>query len=497
MTFLVVSYIIATFVGGFGVLALEMLGSRLLGPYYGNSTYVWGGLLGVIMVALAAGYYVGGWLADKKKDPPLVFDFFLYASHYLIGVLFLYKKLLPTLTSAGIIWGSILSSAILLGPPMLLLAMVSPVVIKLLAKEETVGITAGKISAISTLGSIFGTFVTAFGLIPSQGTFTTLTLVTISLLTMYIVGAFSSSKPILRVITGAVLIGTVLLIPKETNAGNIIFRTESPYNIIMVGRKGNETHLYLNDLRWIQSRYYEGYLSTGGYIDFLLVGKRLADLKDLLILGGGGGASIRQFLFFAPQVNIDAVEIDPKVVQAGKDYFHLPDDPRLKMYIEDGRTFLNRQQKKYDFIEVDIFAGGGNVPFYLATREYFQLIINRLNPSGVMALNIISNNGKKTLAYHVGNTIASVFPSVYSLDLQNNMLFIATKDKSSIETLLSKLNADQDDELSGIMQYAAKILEEYKPQNGFAVFTDDLSPIERVTFNMLKGENTETQMSMQ
>lgn len=499
MTFLVVSYIVATFVGGFGVLALEMLGFRLLGPYFGNSTYVWGGLLGVIMIALATGYYVGGWLADKKKDRSLVFDFFLYSSLYLIGILFLYKKLLPAFMSSGIIWGSILSSTVLLGPPMLLLAMVSPVVIKLLAKEDTVGITAGKISAISTLGSIFGTFITAFALIPSQGTFSTLTFVTISLLAMYILGAFSSSnKPILRVVIGALLIGMVLLIPKETNAGNIVFRTESPYNIIMVGKKDNETHLYLNDLHWIQSRSYEGYLSTGGYIDFLLVGKRLVDLKDMLILGGGGGSSIRQFLHFAPQVNINAVEIDPKVVQVGKDYFHLPDDPRLKIYIEDGRTFLNRQQKKYDFIEVDIFAGGGNVPFYLATREYFQLIINRLNPSGIMALNIITNSGKKTLAYHVGNTIASVFPSLYSLDLGNNMVFIATKDKSSLEALLSKLNEDQGDPLSEIMQYAAGIMEEYKPQNGFAVFTDDLSSIERVTFNMLKGEtNEETQMHMQ
>lgn len=479
-------YFFTVFISGFVILSLEMLGFRFLAPYFGSSTYVWGGLLGVILAALSAGYYFGGILADKKPDGALVFDLILYSTLYLTGVLFFYKDMLDFFAHSGIIWGSIFSSLILFGPTMLLLGMISPFVIKLLAKEDTVGVTSGNIFALSTLGSILGTFFTSFVLIPEAGSFLTLIILTVLLLLLYILGSYRKFH---KTLIGTALIIFVLLVPEKKSESRIVFETESAYNVIQVEKNENQYFLYLNDPRWTQSHYLKGLVSSGGYLDFMLLGKFLTDFKDVLILGSGAGVSIRQFLYFSPEVKVDAVELDPKVTEVGRRFFGLVDDPRLKIYTEDARPFLSRIEKQYDLIEADVFSGGPFVPFYLTTREYFELVFQRLRPEGVMLMNVLAVGDDKTFASYLGNTIKSVFPSLFTVDLlKENTLFIAAKEKMSLEQFKIKLQSHPDPVLDPIIQHALDKVVEFRFKEGVPIFTDDRAPVEKLVYEMVKKE---------
>lgn len=462
-----------------------MLGFRLLAPYFGYSTYVWGGMLGVILAALSAGYYLGGVLADKKPEGTVVFDLILYSTLFLIGVLFFYREMLEAFSHSGIILGSIGSSIVLFGPAMLLLGMISPFIIKLLAQEDTVGVTAGKIFALSTLGSILGTFFTSFVLIPEAGSFSTLTLLTVLLLLLYILGSYRKR---LKALMGLALIVLVLLVPEKNGESQIVYETESAYNLIRVGKKENQYLLYLNDARWAQSNYQKGFISTGGYHDFMLLGTILTDFKDVLILGAGAGISIRQFLFYSRKAKVDAVEIDPKVIEVGRKFFDLTDDPRLNIYIEDARPFLNRVRKRYDFIEIDAFSGGPFVPFYLTTKEYFELAFQKLRPQGVMMMNVLSTGGDKTFSHRLGNTVKSVFPSLFTVDLGENILFIAARNPTRLERIKAKLQNNPNPRLSVVVQYALERFEEFDFQEGVPIFSDDRAPAAKLIYEMVRAE---------
>ena len=477
-------YSLTVFICGYVILSLEILGFRLLAPYFGYSSYVWGALIGIIMTALSFGYYLGGMLADKKPRKTLLFDLILYSVIFLIPILFFYKKILSYLSSYGIMLGSILSTTIIFGLPMLLLSMVSPFVIKLLAKEDTVGITAGKIYAISTAGSIVGTFLTSFVLIPYLGSFSSLALMIIILTLLYILGYRGK---ILRTFLGSTLIILVLLIPKAESEEHIIDEEESAYNLIRVGKKGDVYTLYLNDERWAQSKYIKGFISTGGFTDFMLVGKTLTDLDRMLILGAAGGTSIKQFLFFSSEVKIDAVEIDPKVIDVGRKYFELVDNERLKIYFEDARPFLSHIQREYDIIEIDMFSGGPFVPFYLTTQEFFSMVFEKLNPKGIMLMNVLSVNEDRTLGIHIGNTIKTIFPSLFTVDLKGNTLLIAFKEKVSLKQVELKLKNNTDERINILTTHALKNIKEFQLQNGYAVFTDNKAPIEKITYEMVKN----------
>ena len=482
-TFPLLIYSLTVFICGYVILSLEILGFRLLSPYFGYSSYVWGALIGIIMTTLSLGYYLGGMLADKTPRPALIFDMILCSAIFLIPILFFYKKILTYLLSYGIILGSLLSTVTIFAFPMLLLSMVSPFAIKLLAKEDTVGITAGKIYAISTAGSVVGTFLTSFVLIPYLGSFSSLTIMIIILTLLYILG---NKQKIRRTLLGVILIILVLLIPESESGEHIIDETESAYNIIRVGKKGDVYTLYLNDERWVQSTYRKGFISTGGYMDFMLLGKPLTDINNLLILGAGGGTSIKQFLFFSPEAQIDAVEIDPKVIEAARKYFGLADNPRLKIHFDDARPFLNRTQKKYDVIEIDMFSGGPFVPFYLTTQEFFQMVFKKLNSKGLMLTNVLNDGRDGTLVFHIGNTAKTIFSSVFTIDLKKNVLLIAFEEKISLKQVKLKLKNNSDQRINKLTEYALENIKEFQIQNGYAVFTDDKAPIEKITYEMVK-----------
>ncbi|GEM_PF-1106913 len=479
----VTQYLTVSFFAGFAVLSLEMLGFRFLAPYFGYSTYVWGGLLGSIMAALSGGYYLGGILADKRPEGRLAYQLILYATLYLLGILIFYKSILSILASGGIIWGSLAASVFLFGPPMLLLGMLSPFLIKIIAQKDAVGMASGKVFAISTWGSLAGVFFTSFYLIPEWGSFRTLTFIIVLLAILYVSGNCSSW---LKTSGGAAVIALTLIFPNNQAASGVVYQTESAYNLIQIKKNSEGYSLHLNDGRWTHSSYKKGFVSTGNYYDFMLLGTLLTPFKDVLILGTGAGTSIRQFLFFEPDVQIDAVELDPKVVDAGKRFFELPENPNLKIFVEDARPFLTRIDKKYDVIEMDIFSGGPFVPFYLSTKEYFELISEKLKPRGLLMMNSLRIGNNDNFANRLAQTILGEFPSLYKLNLNNNVLILATKEKTTISAVKKILSEHSESKFKPIVEYALKNIQEFTGDVKNGIFTDDKAPTERLVYEMVK-----------
>src|SRR5712692_3663042 len=155
-------------------MVLELAAFRLCAPYFGSSIHVWGSVITVVMVALASGYALGGWVADRSRTDVPLYGAIIFSALYQVAVIWAASSLLPDLAKAGDLVGTLLATAAAFAPPMTALAATGPFLIRLLARSGQVGFTAGKIYAISTAGGIAGALATTLLLIPRFGTRTTL-----------------------------------------------------------------------------------------------------------------------------------------------------------------------------------------------------------------------------------------------------------------------------------------------------------------------------------
>jgi spermidine synthase len=470
------------FLAGVAGMALELIGLRLLTPRFGASTYVWGGLLGTVMAALALGYLLGGWLADRRPWPTLVHWLLLAAGLYLVVVLFLGERLLDLSERLGVTWGPVLATFLLLGPPMLLLGSVSPFVIKLLAELRWVGTRAGQVFALSTAGSLTGTLLTAFWLIPSFGSRATLRLCVAAILVAAVAGLIRRN----RASSALVLVGLVLVVVSEAGSDGALYRGESAYNTVIVEERGGVRLLRLNERRMeFHSVRFPGRVLTGFYYDFFYLGPILSSGKEILILGMAGGTTVEGYRRFFPGAHLTAVEIDPLVVRIARDYFGVTAGPDLDIHIQDARPFLASGTSLFDVIEIDLFAGGPESPFYVLTLEFFQLARKRLRPNGVILVNVVAPGGIGTLAGVVSVTLASVFPSVFEVPLTHNRILLGFREGVDLEELRARLNVKATDGLQGVRQTARNRLRRALLGPAESILTDDRAPVERLTQEML------------
>ena len=470
------------FTCGFAIMALELLGFRLLAPYFGSCIYVWGSLIGIVMVALSGGYYIGGRISDKKPDRDLLFGLVLIADVMIFVFAVTNKPILQFCTKFGMIYGSLIATTILFGLPMLLLSMVSPYVIKLLTEKDREGSIAGKVYAVSTGGSILGTFFASFFSIPTFGTRMTFFALAIILLIISVLGLSFKRKSYI------VLLLLVLFIfaPGGVEDPKVVYATESVYNSIKVtGIKNEAMLLSLNNVP--ESIYFKNRILTGYYYDYFSLAPILVDAeeKDILILGLGGGTSVIQHFDFFGDVTIDAVEIDPKVIDVAREYFHLEDDPRLNIYICDARPFLSNTDMKYDIIDVDLYTGAKYPPFYTVTQDFFELTYEHLNEGGVLMMNAYHSEAKSALAESIINTIKSVYPYVYTINLARNTMIIATKQEINITEKLQNNNITQ---LEPVTKEALAKIKEFEYKEDVKVLTDDHAPVERLAYIAITGE---------
>jgi spermidine synthase len=504
------------------VMALELTASRILAPYFGSSIFVWGSLIGVVLAGMSAGYYVGGRVADKR---PYFGTFCLIILTSGIFIL-----LIPVVTpvvfdfiislNLGERWSPLVASATILTLPSFLLGMISPYAIRLAAKNlSDIGNLAGKLYSLSTAGSILGTFITAFVLIPELGVVKILQLLGIVLVGLSLLGLRGK----LRVVLVLVLVLSAFLAPPVSISPNVmlfklslnevLLEKETLYHhmVIMEGvdpfHGGKvrtmilDDHLHsamdLNDPQRIIYNY-NNYFHMG----FVFT----SNVTNVLFIGGGGFSGPKRFLADYPNVSVDVVEIDDEVIGAAKRYFGVNDDPRMRIFNEDGRLYLVGSEKKYDLIVLDAYSRT-YVPFHLMTLEFFREVSKDLTPNGVVVSNIIASlsGSSSELLKAECSTAKQVFSNIYvfqagigatestrDYSTTQNLALVATKisKRYSKEELIAKAASSNVIKIADFHQYAKTLVEDEWSAVSRIVLTDDYAPVETL-LNPLTGERIE------
>jgi spermidine synthase len=438
---------ITAFLCGAIVMVFELVGSRVLGPYFGTSIFVWTSLIGIILGSLSLGYYLGGKLADKKPSFSNLSLIVLLAAIFIGLTIYTKDSLLLILQSnfADIRFTSIFASLILFLPTSVLLGMVSPYTVKLKMENlNTSGSTVGNLYAISTAGSIFGTFLSGFYLIPKFGTNKLLIILAITLIAVsFLLSIKKYTKIKLSIfaiiITGYFLTGGLSDVFAKTG----VIDVDTAYNRIWIyDRVDPRTNKSVKMMGINNENHSSMFLDSDELVNeytkyYNLAEHFFPDFKKALMFGGAGYSYPKSFLLKYPEATIDVVEIDPMITELAKKYFRLKDDPRLTIYHEDGRVYLNKTQEKYDVIFGDAFTSRYSLPYQLTTQEAIQKKYNILNDNGVVLLNIISAvEGEQSEFLRAEYaTYKTIFPQVYLFPVQNpddgsnvqNVILVALK----------------------------------------------------------------------
>ena len=472
-------------VAGLVVMMLELAAFRLYAPYFGYSIYVWGSMIGVVMGGLALGYALGGWAADVRGEDRWLYVGILLSAAYQGVMCFAAREVLQFISGSGEIAGPVLATVVVFVPSMALLAGVGPFVIRLLARGGHVGSAAGTVYALSTVGSVAGVFATSFWLVPTFGTQVTLAVASGITAVAALAGLVFRS----RVAAAAAAIPLIVAVaPMDFRGAGTVWAEESAYNFVRVVERGGVRMLILNQDRGAHSVPRGGSPWTGMYYDAFAIGPALVPARRALVLGMGGGGSIEALRAAAPEVRIDAVEIDPRVVYAARRFFELPaDDERLTVHIADARPWLMRNGGIYDIVQVDLYQGGPYVPFYLATVEFFQLVRAHLSEEGVVMMNLLDASSDHALLDEMVATLRAVYPSVAVLPCERgSYLLCAFPTAREVGGLREQLvRAGGAEMVQRLAREAAARLYVPEKKRGCVPFTDDLSPIEEMTRRML------------
>lgn len=482
---------LTVFVCGALVMIYEIIGSRLLSPYIGTSTYVWTSLIGVILAALSLGYWLGGKAADKRPDIK-VLSLILFLAGGLVSLTILFKDLILSViseTSLGLELKSVVAALLLFAPASVLLGFVTPYAVKLKIKTiDEAGKTVGRLYALSTIGSICGTFLAGFFLIPFVGSEKTLYFIGASLIILSVTLApFSLTKfniGILVLFFVAVVLteSQVYFLRQvydlrdfDTEYSRVIVfntvesQTKKPIRVIATDPFFLQSAIYLDsdELVLDYSKFYH------------LLRHFKSDFRDTLLIGGAGYTFPSEYLSKYPHAKIDVVEIDPQMTEIAREFFRLKENPRLKIFHEDGRVFLNQTENaKYDVVLIDAFGSLFSVPFQLTTVEAVQKISRIIKDDGIVVFNIggsITGEASRFLRAEY-KTYKSVFPQVYLFKVKTaysdeqlqNFILVACK-SSNFVSLASK-----DEEISKLFDhlYTNEVDSEIK------ILTDDLAPVE-------------------
>ena len=475
------------FFAGIGSMATEICASRLLAPYYGSSTMIWANVIGLILIALSLGYVLGGKVADRWPDPRVLGAIVLAGAVLIAVVPFVARPFLNVMingidkVSTGAVIGSFAASLILFVPPVLLLGMVTPFAIRIGIEDvERAGSTAGRIFALSTAGSLLGTFVPALVTIPLVGTQRTLlgAAALISAAAALLLGA--------RWLWVAVVLGGLLALPPGAVKATVgtVYEKESRYQFVQVVQDGSARYLYLNEGFAVHSIWRPDTVLTGGEWDMFLTVPPLLDrpARKIAILGNAAGTTARAFGVFYPDAQIDGVEIDPTVTAVAETYFGLGDNPRLTVRTADARPFLLTTKDRYDLIFIDAYRQP-YVPFYLATADFFKLCLDRLNPGGIVALNVSTVPGDDRLSASIAGTLATQFPLVMKWPaLHFNQLVLGFASDES----LSSLDQRAQNAPSQILPLTKLLTANWTRVAPLADYwTDDRAPVEWITDRMI------------
>ena len=480
------------FVCGAAVMIFELVGSRVIAPYVGTSIYAWTSLIGIILASLSIGYYSGGYLADKRPSAgpmALIIAFSAVAIAFSAFTKDFFSAIIST-SPATLEIKSIMISLILFAPASFLLGMVSPYAVRLRISDITKsGRAAGNLYAISTAGSIFGTFLAGFYIIPSLGSTNSLIILSASLLIMAVLLLLGTEieervkKVIFLCVVLLGLAGAVSIIEKtaifvadiDTQYNRILvfntidLETKKPILALATDPHGVQAAMFTDGTDDLVFHYTKFYRMFSYFVQ---------SPANVLMIGGCAYTYPRDFIKNYPNAKMDVVEIDPGMTDIAKKYFGLNEEANLTIYHQDARIYLNENKKKYDVIFGDAFNSASAIPFQLTTKEAVIKKYDSLSDGGIVMINIISaiegEKGKFARAEYA--TYKKVFPQVFLFTVKNindgnktqNIMLVALKS----EKIPSLESSDQ--EINGFLSRVWK-----RPiANDMPVLTDDFAPVE-------------------
>lgn len=479
------------------LMSLEILGSRVLAPTHGSSVYVWGSLITTFLAGLAVGYAVGGRLADRRPTLSLLSTLLSGAAVLVLPAVVWAPGLLARLAEAGwdVRWSSLSAAALFFLPPSIAMGMVPPFAVRIaIRRMESAGSVAGAYSALSTGGSILGTLLTAFVLIPSFPVRHLLLALAATLaLCAVLLVRNRASAGIAVAATLACGVARAVEGPSPSVGGEIVLvQRDTPYHHIVVTQLDRTRHLRFDNLPQSAVNLEHPDRSVYAYDEafFLAFALRPA-ISRVCMIGLGGGTFPRRLSQLRPETIIESIEIDPVVRQIARQYFLYEESQNVRTVIEDGRVFLSRPGPRYDLIVLDAFNSTG-VPFHLTTREFFEAVASRLTPEGVFAANYIGRMmGKEGRLFWASyQTIRKRFGQVY---LIGGELAAGQKDPWGNVILLATVSADPVAperireaaralaarwRLTLLPGFAATLLHSPDPPPGTPELTDAYAPVE-------------------
>lgn len=488
------------FVAGMSTLAIEFTASRMLQTVYGTSNLVWANVIGLVLLFLTVGYFLGGRLADKYPEERIFYLLVSWAGFSGVFFLLLTSVLLRTAASAlaainvGALVSSLLAVIIALAVPITLLGCISPFAIRLaVTNVAEAGRISGRIYAVSTWGSLLGTYLPVLLVIPLAGSRITAVLFGLLLLLIGLFGYWQTKdgkRP-------AILLLPLILIPTIffwTQGGikayeGQIFETESPYNYVQVVRNGDCNYLLLNEGQGIHSFYCDdGRVPRVSVWSIMLAAPYFNVLDDqavpvqtMGVIGLAAGTIPKQYIQVYGAIEVDGIELDPAVVAAGRDYFGLT-EPNINVIVGDGRYELNQLQTRYDVVTIDAYKVP-YIPWHLTTREFFDEVKEHLTPMGVVAMNVGRAPEDRSLVDAISATLLEVYPSVHAIDVPGslNTILVATVQPTTTANLTNNL-AQMSEATPPLLRVAVEtaVANLVAVQPADVIFTDERAPVETI-----------------
>ncbi|MBN1596644.1 fused MFS/spermidine synthase [candidate division FCPU426 bacterium] len=384
------------FITGNVIMMLEVVGTRVVGPFFGVGIYVWSALITVTLLALAAGYWLGGRWADALRRPEYLYLAILLAAAFTLLIPVWRNPFLTFASGFGVRSGVLVGSALLFGMPLFLLGMVSPYATKLFTDQfEKLGSRVGLLYAVSTLGSFIGTLTMGFYLIPTFRLSTILVALGLTLLflpLLYFLLLRSRRWPLFMLVVALAALFTYFFprAPERQSINarlKVIHKTTSFYGEIKVLEVGNKKHVLLVDGVTQSGDDFKTHTSMPPYVEDMsnAIARYHPQARTAVVLGLGGGNVIHSLL--ARGFTVEVVEIDKKIIKVATTYFGIDPD-KVKIHLDDGRRFVRHCQNKYDVIVLNTF-NGESAPSHMLTREFFQEAKRLLNDQGIATLNFV------------------------------------------------------------------------------------------------------------